>query len=42
VREELIEEFGPDLISYPEAWQLIYSMDDFHTVKIKEILQQYE
>lgn len=41
VREEVIEEFGPDLISHPEVLQLMSSMDDFHTVKMKEILQQY-
>lgn len=39
VREELIEEFGPDLSSGLEALQLISSMDDFHTAKVKEMLQ---
>ncbi len=41
VREKLIENFGPDLMSHPEALQLMSSMDDFHTIKMKEILQQY-
>lgn len=41
VREEAVEEFGGDLINHPEVWQILCFMDDFHTVKMKEILQQY-